>query len=68
MDKKLIQENFEERLKEVLAFAKEKEISIRAVQKLNQETGYIGIIPLYSDLKKYVKDVEFTSEPSGTNA
>lgn len=47
------QEEFNNRVQELLAFAKEKEIFIWAVQQINKETGYIEIVPLYRNLKEY---------------
>lgn len=49
--------DLEARVNEVLAFVKEREIFIGATQKISQE-GYIENVPLYRDLKKYVRDVE----------
>ena len=59
------QKDLEKRVQEVLDFAKEKEILIGAVQKVTQE-GYIETTPLYRNLKKYPKDIETTSEVTGT--
>lgn len=66
MDKEQ-QEDFTKRAQEVLEFAKEKEILIGACQQVNKE-GRIETVPLYSNLKQYVKDVEVetTSEVTGT--
>ena len=66
MNQKLQQGNFEERVKELLAFAKEKEIFISAVQEVDKQ-GRINTVPLYRDLKQYVRDVETTSTPTGTD-
>lgn len=60
--KKLIQEDLEKRVGELLAFAKEKEIFISAVQQINRETGYIEVVPLYRNLKQYPQ--EDISNPS----
>jgi len=62
------QEDFNKRVKEVFNFAKEKEIGIFATQQVTKE-GYIETVPLFRNLKQYVKDVEFktTSEVTGTD-
>lgn len=51
-----MQEDLSKRVQELLAFAKEREISIGAVQKLNSESGYIETVPLFRDLKVYPKE------------
>ena len=58
------EKDLEERVQEVLAFANEKEVFIGACQQISKE-GRIETVPLYKDLKQYVKDVEF-SEATGT--
>jgi hypothetical protein len=47
-----IKKDFETRVQEVLSFAKEKEVSISAVQQIDDK-GRIETVPMYKDFKKY---------------
>jgi len=65
MNQQAQQEDFQNRVQELLAFAKEKEIFIGAVQQINKENGYIEVVPLYRNLKQYEPEkvvAEKTSE------
>lgn len=64
-EQKDFQEDLQNRVQELLTFAKEKEIFIGAVQQINKETGYIEVVPLYRNLKQYEPEkvvAEKTSE------
>ncbi len=67
MEKDIQQKDLESRVQELLTFAKDKEIFIGACQEIDK-AGRIQTTPLYKDLKKYDREVEFktTSDPTGT--
>lgn len=46
------QKEFEARVLEVQAFAKEKEVGVFAVQQVSKE-GYIETVPMFRNLKLY---------------
>lgn len=51
MDEKT-QKEFGSRVRALLDFAKKKDLEISAVQKLNPETNYIEIVPLFKNIRK----------------
>lgn len=57
MTKEQTQEDFKNRLNELVVFLQEKQISLSAVQQMNKETGYIDTVPVFRDLKKYPEEV-----------
>ena len=59
------QEDFNKRVQELFAFAKEKEIFVGAVQKLSKE-GYLETIPLFRDLKSHKEEPQTSSPTTGT--
>lgn len=52
------QEEFVGRIKEVLAFAKEKGVGISATQQVNKENGYIETVPVFKNLMLDVPEVK----------